>query len=441
MPHSFRAKIVVSTVVVMAVAMLVVGLGIQLLLAQTSQRDIDRVLRERAAAMITVVDGASSSELVVPPDSLSPGVAVFALDGTLVEGSVEPDAREAALRLGREGREQTVTVGEDETRLLAVPFAASGGARGVMVVGAETAPYERSEIYALLATVVLGLLVVAGSALIALRVTREALRPVAQMAERATEWSEHALDHRFDLGPATNELAALGSILDRLLDRVASAIVAEQRLTAELAHELRTPLTSIKGSADLALLRGVDDPDVARELEQISESAAAMAGVISTLLDISREPATSASHLGCQASEVFDDATAAIGAAARQGVSIEVRAGTSTATIAAPREIVVRAVQPLVHNALQNATSVVVLEAFDLADRVDLVVTDDGPGVDTERRERLFDPGVSHREGGAGLGLGIARRAARSLGGEISLQDPPQDGHLGGRFVVSLPRR
>ena len=260
-PRSFRAKIVVSTVLLMAVAMVLVGLGIQLLLDQTARRDIDRVLNERAAAMITVVDDASGGDLTVPPDSLSPGAAVFASDGTFVAGTVEPDAREAAQRLGREAQEQRMTVGDDEVRLLAVPFTTSNGAKGTMVVGAETAPYERSELYALLATAILGLLVVAGSAVIALRVTRQALRPVAQMADRAADWSEHDLEHRFDLGPATNELAALGQVLDRLLDRVASVILAEQRLTAELAHELRTPLTSIKGSADLALLRGVDDPD------------------------------------------------------------------------------------------------------------------------------------------------------------------------------------
>ena len=312
-----------------------------------------------------------------------------------------------------------------------MPFTTSGGARGVMVAGAETAPYERSELYALLATVILGLLVVAASALIALRVTRQALQPVAQMAERAAEWSEHDLEHRFDLGPPINELAALGGILDRLLDRVASAILAEQRLTAELAHELRTPLTSIKGSADLALLRGVEDPAVAQELEQISESAVAMAGVISTLLDISRDGAASAPHRTCRAADVLADAAVATTGEVPDGVVVEVRVDGSTAQIAVHREVAARAVQPLVHNALQHAASRVVLEAVDHADRVDLIVTDDGPGIDPERRDRIFDPGVSHREGGAGLGLGIARRVARSLGGDVSLEGPPEDDRPG----------
>ncbi len=433
-PRSFRAKIVASTVALMAVAMVVVGLGIQLLLERTAQRDIDRVLQERADAMIAVVDDASAGEVVVPSDSLVPGAAVFAGNGSLVAGSVAPDARELALRLGREGRNQTVA--GDETRLLAVPFRTSGGATGVMVVGAETAPYERSELYALLATATLGVLVIAGSAVIALRVTREALRPVAQMAERAGEWSEHDLDHRFDLGPPINELAALGQILDRLLDRVASVILAEQRLTAELAHELRTPLTTIKGSADLALMRGVADPAVARELEQISESATAMAGVISTLLDISRDVAA-ATHLSCRAADVLGETAAPL----PDGIVLEVRANGSTSRIAAPRVVVARALQPLVDNALQHAASRVVLEAVDHDARVDLVVSDDGPGIAPHRRAALFDPGVSHREGGAGLGLGIARRVARSLGGDVSVEDPGSDGLPGARFVVSLPRR
>jgi signal transduction histidine kinase len=439
-PLSFRAKIVGSTVALMALAMVVVGLGIQLLLDRTTSRDIDRVLEERAAAMTTVVDDASDGQVAVPSESLSPGVLVFDADGTLVAGSVEPDVRDAAVRLGRAGRDQSTTVGHDETRLLAVPFVTSGGAHGTLVVGAETAPYERSERYALVATAILGLLVVAGSGLIAWRVTRQALRPVAQMTERAAEWSEHDLDHRFDLGPPTNELAALGQILDRLLDRVSSVILAEQRLTAELAHELRTPLTSIKGSADLALMRGIEDPDVVHELRQISESAAAMAGVISTLLDISRDGAASATHLSCRAEDVLVDAAAAVGEAPN-GVLVEVRGGATPAAIAAPRGVAVRALQPLVQNAVQHAASRVLLETVEHRDRVDLVVSDDGPGIDSGRRDRLFDPGVSHRNGGAGLGLGIARRVARSLGGDVSLEDASADGPAGARFVVSLPRR
>ena len=64
-------------------------------------------------------------------------------------------------------------------------------------------------------------------------------------------------------------------------------------------------------------------------------------------------------------------------------------------------------------------------------------MADDGPGVAEERRDDVFEPGVTYREGGAGLGLGIARRVARSFGGEITLAE----GNGGACFVVSMPRR
>jgi signal transduction histidine kinase len=440
--RSFRTKIVATTVALMAAAMLVVGLGIQLLLARTAQGDVDGVLVDRAAAMITVVDQASKGGVVtVPQASLSPGVLVYTSDGVLVAGSVEPEAREQAERLSRTTTPRFVHGPDDKTRLLGKPFTTSRGVKGVVVVSAETAPYERSERYALVATAVLGALVVAASALIALRVTRTALRPVAQMAERAADWSEHDLEHRFDLGPPTNELAALGGILDRLLDRVASVILAEQRLTAELAHELRTPLTSIKGSADLALMRGVEDPEVRRELEQISQSAQSMAGVITTLLDISRDGAAQSTQRSCLAADVLGDVASDAALAARAGVTVTVDGAASAARIPAPRELVVRAVQPLVDNAVRHAASRVVLAATDRGDWVELSVADDGPGIAPQARERLFEPGVSERAGGAGLGLGIARRVARSLGGDVTVQ-PPAGGDLGGaRFVVALPRR
>jgi len=53
--------------------------------------------------------------------------------------------------------------------------------------------------------------------------------------------------------------------------------------------------------------------------------------------------------------------------------------------------------------------------------RVEVTVTDDGPGVPPDQRARLFDPFVSHREGGVGLGLYVSRRLAEEAGGTLEL--------------------
>ena len=432
-PRSFRGTIVLSTVLLMTVSMLVVGLFIQLLLIRAAHNDVDEVLHQRAANAVQLIQDASTDGLTVPVDSLEPGIAVYDADGTVIAGSVGADVRQLADRLGTSDREQVRDDSDEVARLLAVPFETAGGQRGVVVVSQDTTPYERSDRYALYATGVLAVLVIATTGLIALRVTRQALQPVTQMAERAADWSERDLTHRFGLGPPTNELAALGETLDHLLDRVASAILAEQRLTAELAHELRTPLTSIQGSADLALLRGVPDPPTRQDLEQSSASAREMSAVITTLLDVARDEAPDSRRRSC----TVEDLVPALVAAAGDRLRVDDRTGPSRASIAAPRDLVVRAVLPLVDNAAHHARSRIVLSALDRPDVVELTVADDGPGVDDEARESLFEPGVTYREGGAGLGLGIARRVARSFGGEVRLADGPG----GASFVVSLPRR
>ena len=432
-PRSFRGVIVASTVSLMALAMIAVVVGIQLLLGLQAQRDIDRVLDEKAASTGTVIDQASTTSLTVPAEALEPGVVVYDSTGNPVAGSIQTGTRDAADDLATTDVERTASGPGDQVRLKAVPFTTPSGEGGVLVVSQETAPYERSEFYALLATGALGLAVVAATALVALRVTRQALAPVTQMAERAADWSEHDLTHRFDLGPPTNELAALGETLDHLLDRVASAIRSEQRLTSELAHELRTPLTSIQGSADLALLHGVDDPEIRAFLLQISSSARVMGGVISTLLDIAREGSLETRDSTCTVAEVME----AIVPALPEGIELQDDTRGSTARIAAPSGLVARAVQPLVDNATRHATRQVTLHAVDGAERILLTVADDGPGVADGIRDSLFEPGVTGHDGGAGLGLGIAIRVARSFGADITVAGPAS----GSAFTVSLPRR
>ena len=431
-PRSFRSKIVLSTVALMTLAMLVVGFGIQLLLDRTAQNDINTVLSDRAEAMVSVIQQASDDRLTVPTDTLEPGVEVFDSKGTLVAGSVERDVRDKAQDLATTTETRTVTGPHDEQRLLGVPFTTPSGDHGVIVVSQETASYERSEFYALLATGGLGLLVIAVTALIAVRVTRQALEPVTQMAKRASEWSEHDLTHRFSLGPPTNELESLGSTLDQLLDRVASAILSEQRLTAELAHELRTPLTTIQGSAGLALMRGVRDDEDREDFEQIRDSAREMSAVIQTLLDIAREGATAAHDQTCTIADVMPGLLPA-----DDQVDVEDRTGESSGRVAAPRDLVVRAVAPLVDNAVRHARHRITFTAVDRADHVELVVADDGPGVAEGMRDSLFLPGATQGTGGAGLGLGIARRVARSFGGDIELVLDA----TGAAFAVTLPRR
>jgi signal transduction histidine kinase len=354
--------------------------------------------------------------------------------GGSVEHAVAKQADALALKARQTGRQQDAEA-RDNLNLRAVPFTTRAGELGVFVVTVNSEPYERTELEALIAMVILGLLVVGVAGGIAWRVTRQALEPVAQMAERAADWSEHDLTHRFALGPPDNELSKLGETLDHLLDRVAEAIRSEQRLTSELAHELRTPLTAIQGSADLALLRGVGDQEVREDLETISAAARRMTEAISALLDLARS-----TRGGRQAVTTAREVVAAVAPLVPDGLTLVDEASALTTAIAAPADLVVRALSPIVENAVRHAETRVVVRARAEGAEVVVEVGDDGPGVAPDVRDVVFEPGLSG-SGGTGLGLGISRRVARSLGGNVEVAEPTAGGERGATFRLRLPRR
>jgi signal transduction histidine kinase len=251
------------------------------------------------------------------------------------------------------------------------------------------------------------------------------------MATRAADWSEHDLAHRFDLGPADDELSQLGETLDHLLDRVAMAIRSEQRLTSELAHQLRTPLTAIQGSADLGLMRGVADDELRADLVEISKAARTMAEVITTLVDVARDPTGAGASATCQ----VDDVIGAVRQSVPDRLCLVEKVGGSSPRIAGPRELVLRAVAPVLDNAIRHAESTVTVSAVSLPHHVAICISDDGPGIDDRIRAKIFEVGASST-GGTGLGLGIAQRVARSLGGEIVAERPAS----GATFTIRLPR-
>jgi signal transduction histidine kinase len=242
------------------------------------------------------------------------------------------------------------------------------------------------------------------------------------MAERAEDWSAQNLARRFDLGPPVSELSQLGQTLDHLLDRVAGAIRAEQRFSAELAHEIRTPLTAIRGSAELALLRKPTDPELRTDLAEIADGTQRLAEVVTALLELAQNPGAA---LRAKASP--DAVIAQVSKLVPAPLELELTG--SAPPIAGPLALVTRALAPLVENAGQHARNRVTVD-LRARDLIEIAVSDDGPGVPPGLRESIFEPGVSTR-GSSGLGLGIARRVARSLGGDVVL--------TGDEFVLRLP--
>jgi signal transduction histidine kinase len=435
-----RVLLVVVTAVGIAIAALVLAFNV--VLARTLAHDSRDLARTRASAELALLD-TEHGRLVVPesPDQALSDTYLWVFgNGTILEQPRTGSGVLAAAHALTTGPSRYFDVRGADLRLYAAPVISGGRRFGTVVTGVPLAPYQQTQRVALVASVVLGAFLLVVVALAAYWLLGAALRPVTRMTRQAAAWSEHDLDRRFALGDAQDELSELAATLDGLLDRVSASLRREQRFSAELSHELRTPLARVMAESELALRRDRTPEEYRHALEQITRNAGQLTRTVDALLAAARYEA----GLGERTADAHDVAAGAVAACAdlafESGVEFELGAPVPPIRVAVDPDLGERILQPLFDNACRFAARIVSVSI----DRVDGVVRytveDDGIGIAEESRERIFEPGVRSGEGartnaGAGLGLALARRLARSAHGEIVAVARPG----GGRFVITLP--
>jgi len=426
---SFRLRLLGASLATIAVglgALLVLG---NVLLDQRVEHEASTTLKAAAEAQVSALDVTPHGVTVratANDDTLDRRSWVLSGDRVIERPEHVPAKLDrAAVALGR-ARRTAETEPVDDIRIRAVPVTPEGGVRpvGAVVVSYSVKSLERLQKLVLVGSLVICALVLLAGALAIRSAVDGALRPVAQMTESAREWGAHDLERRFGLGPARDELTALAATLDGLLARIAASRRHEQRFAAEVAHELKTPLAGLQLQAELALKSAGEDGDAERRtaLEHVIEQTRRLNEVVETLLGVARaeiDAAGGAVDLGALAHEI--DGAEVIG-----NGELPLAEGDP--------DVVRRALAPLVDNARRHARERVWLELSAAGGRVRLGVRDDGDGVDPALGERVFDAGVRGDASGAGLGLPLARRMARSCGGDVRLGDGP-----GGDFVLELP--
>jgi signal transduction histidine kinase len=438
-PLALRARVVIAATLVLAIGLSAIGVGLNVLLDDRLSADANAVLRARADAQQTTVSLVSGRVVVregTQDEAFDREAWVFADGAVVARPRTSAALHRAATALSRVTGERTrdVTGG---VRLLAEPVYAADQRTQIatIVVGVSLEPYEHTERFARLGTMVFGALVLLGGAAIASRAVQAGLRPVADMARAAEDHSEHDLSRRFALGPARDEITGLAATLDGLLDRLQAGLQREQRLSAEIAHELRTPLSAIRAEAELAQRSAVIPPDVHEALGVIIAGTDRMNAAIDALLTAARHVAPTSAI--CELHDAVGLALDASRASAdRHDVTLELAGTLPQLLIAADATFVAQILQPLLDNAIRHASARVTIHAQREASCVAIAIEDDGSGIATDDLDRIFEAGV-HTPGGSGSGLGLAlaRRLARSIGGDVHA-DPADDG---ARLVVELP--
>jgi signal transduction histidine kinase len=208
-------------------------------------------------------------------------------------------------------------------------------------------------------------------------------------------------------------------------------------LAAGMAHEIRNPLGGIRGAAEV-LVKPETKPEARAEFGKLLEDEVTrLDRVVGNFLDFARPPAAEFARV--RPAEVVDAVFLLLSTAARShGV------GTENSV---PRDVEVRAdpaflrqiLLNLCLNAVQAQESrggLVRVSSSAEGDRVFVDVEDKGPGVAADLRGRLFDPYVTGRDGGSGLGLPVAARLAETMSGRVELVRTGDEGSV---FRVTLP--
>jgi signal transduction histidine kinase len=268
-----------------------------------------------------------------------------------------------------------------------------------------------------------------------------------------------AADFEEEGGPSQGNAARLADLERELLhagrrihqDRLVVERAEREELLATVSHELRTPVTVIGGYARMLLSGEVGrlNDEQRRFLEESRKSCHKLDAFIEKVLSASRQPKAGQVLELCTASlrPVIDDVTASLRSVLDQrGVRITVHAEAERCVARFDRGGIERVLLNLVGNAARFAGEQIEITTREAGGAprplLEVSVSDDGPGVAPEDRERIFEPyvqaqGDAGRDGGLGLGLAICRRLVEAHGGKIGVA-----GRAGGgsRFFFTLPR-
>jgi signal transduction histidine kinase len=433
------------------------------------------------------------NEIVYPEEALpfgSRGTATLFLDDLRVTTNVRlfdgdgahraigtrvsQEVREAVLGRGSTWLDRAFVVDDWYVSAYA-PLADGQGRRvGMLYVGFLEQPFTRLKVGVLLGIGVLFFAVMGAAAWLSLRRARDLYRPLERMTLTMREVQSGRAAR---VGPlqGSEELNALGAHLDGLLDTVEAQtralreanaeldakveartreLQAAQRqlrrsekmaaigqLTASIAHEVNNPIAVLQGNLDLMReLLGGHVERVRDELKLADEQVERMRLIVAQLLQFAR-PTEYAGYVQAVApAQALQDCLRLVGPQlARSGVQVR-QDFAATRTAAINRQELQQVLVNLLLNALQAMGSggVLALCCRDDGEGVLISVMDSGPGLAPEVLRDLFQPFMTTKHDGTGLGLWISHGLVERYGGVLRARNR-DDGDSGAVFELWLP--
>ena len=289
-----------------------------------------------------------------------------------------------------------------------------------------------------------GLAALAVAAVVAGALSRRITMPLQAVERAAGRIAAGDLDQRVEIsGGEYPEIASLASSINTMTGSLREARQRERHFFMSVSHDLRTPLTSIRGWAEAIADGAANDQQQAARV--IGSEARRLERLVQDLLDLARLDSHSFSlrvsptDVGAVASDTAEGFRPMVEQA---GLTLEVLPTGHHLEAAADPDRLAQVVANLVENAYKYASSSIRVATVAANGSVVVTVEDDGPGIQAEERDRVFErlhasARSPARQAGSGLGLAIVKELTAAMGGTVSANTSPSG--RGSLLSVILP--
>ena len=453
-----RFRITALATVAVGAVLAVTAVGIVLQQRRALTNSLDESLASEAEAIAGRIEDGDDTELRLDQPSVDDdAVAQVVVDGEVV-ATTDPEISRP-LAATPDGESATGTTDEvpdeDDAYRVASRRVDAGETSAAVHVAAPLDDVDESTSLLAGSLALAVPLVTAILAVLVWVLAGRTLRPVEAIRQEVARIGATDLERRVPVPPGDDEVARLARTMNAMLDRVEDAAQRQRRFVGDASHELRTPLARMRSEleVDLAHPAGADPAATHRS---VLDETIGMQRLVDDLLHLARADDTRAAGdatgaagasggaSGSSTATRLDLTAAAEVSRARATSPVALDTALDPVIVAVDEQEVRRVVANLLDNATRHARSHVDVAVEDGGDgdRARLTVTDDGPGVPDDEAERIFerfarlDDARSAGEGGAGLGLAIAREIAQRHHGTLVLDT---DHRGGARFVLRLP--
>ena len=444
--RSTSLRLAAGYTVVFALAVLILGAVTVAATRTALERELDSRIQSEALALAQEyrTEGLGGVVQAVRERDRTPGALNYGLDA--------PDGKPIAGRLAGAVTHtgwSTLRIPEadgdaDEVRVLTLSV--GGGHRLVVGENLERISFLDVVVVRAFGLAFLGVIVLGAGSGFAL--SRDVHRRFGEMSAAAQAIIEGDLGRRIPVRGSGDDLDALATTFNRMLDRISALMESLRQVSNDIAHDLRTPLTRLRQRLETSLLAGRgEEREMAVEaalgdLDAILDTFAALLR-IAQIEGGARRAAFRQVDLGGIATAVVE-AFAPSAEEERRSLGLAVK---QEATVEGDPELLTQMLVNLVENGLRHTPpgASICVSVGRGPEGAFLSVRDDGPGVPVEAREHLFDRFVrlerSRSTPGSGLGLALVAAVARLHDAQVELVDASPGLEVKVSFAGPAPRR